>query len=146
MAINGGNLARNTLFPTIMITRRTLTAQGDLSTGAENIIWDTNQTLLEEGFADLHIAFLKCFLTFANMARILKKDVFYSIKTWLILIPKLVNITDSTVTKSMRIKLPPPASSTDRDTPPRNIDLNLIQEEKRTAILFPVFSSDNTVI
>lgn len=46
----------------------------------------------------------------------------------------------------MRIKLPPPASSTDRDPPPRNIDLNLIQEEKRTAILFPVFSPDNTVI
>lgn len=59
MAISGGNLAHNTVFPTVMTPIQTLTAQRDPSTEAENI-WDTNQTLLGEDFADLHIAFLKC--------------------------------------------------------------------------------------
>lgn len=59
MAINGGNLAHNIVFPTIMIPIQILTFQGDLSTVTENIIWDIYQTLLEENFADLHIAFLK---------------------------------------------------------------------------------------
>lgn len=62
MAINGGSLAGNTsfLFPTIMITIQMLTSQGDLSTGAENIIWDTNQMLLERGLSHVHTASLKC--------------------------------------------------------------------------------------
>lgn len=38
-----------------------LTAQGDLPTGAENIILHTTQTLLEEDFAYLLIVFLNYF-------------------------------------------------------------------------------------
>lgn len=61
IAVSGGSLARSAvfLFPTIMITMQMITAQRDLSTGAENIICDTNQTLLERGLSPLHIVFLK---------------------------------------------------------------------------------------
>lgn len=51
-------MAHHTIFPTIMIPIQMLTVQGDLSTGAENIIWHKNQTLLEEDSANLH---LHCF-------------------------------------------------------------------------------------
>lgn len=154
MAINGCCLAGNAffLFPTIMITIQMLTAQGDLSTGAENIIWDTNQILLERGLGPLHVAFLKCWLffyfaeIFSKLLHILKKDVFYSVWIRSLLFTKLVNITDSTSTNSMSSELLLPESSTDRDTPSRNIDLNLIQEEKCTAIFFPVFRPDNITI
>lgn len=150
MAINGHSLAGNAffLFPTIMITIKMHTAEGNLSTGAENIIWDTNQTLLERGLSQLYIAFLKCWLLFyfAKIFSVLKKDAFYSVRIRLILFTKLVNITDSTLTKSTRSELPLPASSTDWDTTSRNIDLNLIKEEKCTAIFFLVFRLDNIMI
>lgn len=62
MAVSEASLAQNAffLFPTLMITMQMLTAQRDLSIGAENIIWYTNQTHLERGLSPLHIVFLKC--------------------------------------------------------------------------------------
>ena len=120
MTMNRGSLAGNALFlfPTIMTTIQMLTAQGDLCTGAENIIWDTNQTLLGTGLGHLYIVFLKCdlFFYFAKIFSILKKDVFFSVRIRLILFTKLVNFTHSTLTKSTRSELPLPASSTDWDT------------------------------
>lgn len=86
------------------------------------------------------------FFYFAKIFSIVKKDLFYSIRIRLILFIKLVNITDSTLTKIMKRELPLPANSTDSDNPSRNIDLNLNQEEKYTVIFLPVFRPDNIMI
>lgn len=85
------------------------------------------------------------FFYYAKIFSIVKKDLFYSIRIRLILFIKLVNITDSTLTKIMKRGLPLPANSIDRDNPSRNIDLNLNQEEKYTVIFLPVFRPDNMI-